>query len=463
MQVPNGLFSYERTDIHQLRDFLLNQRRMSGWTQEELSERSGVSVRTIRNLETGANTNPRRTSVTLLLTALGAAPAALAETAPWDGPGWPVLPGQRKESASAQPATPWYGPRPLGDPLVGRHSDLRHVLAAAQRSRLIVLTGPGGVGKTRLALAAAARLRLLFSGGVAVAELSDIPPEHLDPRRSREELTRVAQKLVGADGVLGGGGRLLVLDGAEHVAQQAARTARQLLDVHPGLHVLVTSRRALAAGAAETWEVQPLSTEMGEGREAELPSAVELLLRRVQAGLPTLDLGGRLPMVGRLCRLLDGVPLAIEVAAQRLRSLPIGSLLQEETLFHLLDQVDTGGLSQHRTLTDSVRWSYDLLPEAHRELLRALVVLPDGFTLEHALGMQPERLAEPTRIARLLAELVDSSLVQTDREQQYRYRVHRLVRHVVAQAEQADPPLSPAELRDHRWSASAADVLPYAV
>ncbi|MEU0393699.1 helix-turn-helix domain-containing protein [Streptomyces sp. NPDC006208] len=443
MVMPSEFISFDRTDIHQLRDFLLNQRRVSGWTQEELSERSGVSVRTIRNLETGSNTNPRRASVALLLTALGAAPASLSEPAPWESSGWTVLPEPRPEAQRSRTATlsPWHGPRPLRDPLVGRQADMRHILSSAQRSRLIILTGPGGVGKTRLALAAASRLRPLFRDGVAVVELRDCPPEHLDPARTRAELTRVTQDLIGEAAPSRGGAqsgrRLLVLDGAEHVAQQTARIARQLLDEHPGLHLMVTSRRALAAGASETWEVEPLWVDGQEGRDMTVPSAVELLLRRVQASLPTLDLAHHLPQVTTLCRLLDGVPLAIEIAAQRLRSLPLTSLLHEETLFHLLDQADTGGLSAHRTLSDSVRWSYDLLPAPHRELLRDLVGLPNGFSLDDVLTAQPSRRSGMVRVAHLLAELVDASLVQTNRERQYTYRIHELVRHVVTHAERS--------------------------
>ncbi|MEU3047555.1 helix-turn-helix domain-containing protein [Streptomyces sp. NPDC006984] len=453
MMMSSEFVPFDRTDIHQLRDFLLNQRRVSGWTQEELSERSGVSVRTIRNLETGSNTNPRRTSVALLLSALGAAPAAPSEAPGWDGSCWTALPDRQPEPTHvpqrASTLSPWQGPRPQRDPLVGRQADLRHVLAAAQRSRLIILTGSGGVGKTRLALAAAARLRPLFREGVAVAELRDCPPEHLDPVRTRAELTRVTRELVGEPATASGdsgspGRRLVVLDGAEHVVQQTARLARRLLDTHPGLHLIVTSRRALASGSAETWEVEPLPVEGHDGqdgRDAGVPGAVELLLRRVQAGLPLLDLAHHLPQVHRLCQLLDGVPLAIEIAAQRLRSLPLSSLLDEQTLFHLLDQADTGGLSAHRTLSESVRWSYDLLPEQHRELLHELVALPDGFSLEQVLTARPARRLGMMRVAHLLAELADASLVQTHRERHYTYRVHALVRHVVAQTTRPAPEL----------------------
>lgn len=435
MVIQAGFFSFGRMDVHQLREFLVNQRRVSGWTQEELAERSGVSVRTIRNLETGCNTNPRRSSVELLLNALGVAPAAPAGPTVWESGDGSLVPAQRPrpEHDRAEPA-PWYGPRPLGDPMVGREADMRHILASAQRSRLMVLTGPGGVGKTRLALAAAYRLRPLFPDGVAVAELRDCMPEHIEPVHARAELDRITEGLTGD--LAGSGRRLLVLDGAERVVRQTARLARRLLGEHPGLHLLVTSRRTLAAGAAESWEVEPLRVDGPGHRDAEVPSAVELLLRRVRSSLPTLDLAPHLPQVTTLCRLLDGMPLAIEIAAQRLRSLPLSSLLREETLFHLLDQVDAGALSAHRTLSDSVRWSYDLLPAPHRDLLHDLVALPDPFALDDVLaGHQGPAGSAPQRSHRL-AELVDASLVQTLRQGQYQYRVHALVRHVVARARQ---------------------------
>ncbi|MBT3153776.1 XRE family transcriptional regulator [Streptomyces sp. CHD11] len=433
MVIHAGFFSFGRMDVHQLREFLVNQRRVSGWTQEELAERSGVSVRTIRNLETGSNTNPRRSSVELLLNALGGAPAAPAGPTVWDTGDGSLVPAQRTRSEQdGAELAPWHGPRPLGDPLVGRETDMRHILASAQRSRLMVLTGPGGVGKTRLALAAAYRLRPLFPDGVAVAELRDCAPEHLEPVRSRTELDALTGNLTGDLG--GTGRRLLVLDGAERVVRQTARLARRLLDEHPGLHLLVTSRRALAAGAAESWEVEPLRVGRPEDHGAGMPSAVELLLRRVRSSLPTLDLAPHLPQVTILCRLLDGMPLAIEIAAQRLRSLPLSTLLREETLFPLLDQVDAGALSTHRTLSESVRWSYDLLPAPHRDLLHDLVTLPDPFALDDVLAGHRGSVGSAPQLSHRLAELVDASLVQTLRQGQYRYRVHALVRHVVARA-----------------------------
>lgn len=443
MAIPQNAFPVSRADIHHLRDFLVNQRRVNGWTQEELSERSGVSVRTIRNLETGANTNPRRSSISLLLAAFGDTAAGRPDMALWSG-GWPRMPEPAWEpprpaaTGTAGAAPPWRGPRPPYDPLVGRQSDMRHVLAAAQRSRLVVLTGPGGVGKTRLALAVAARLRPLFRDGVGIAELHDCPPEHLAPDAARAAVARTVRQQLTPDGsatpVSERGPRLLVLDSAEHLVRETSRIARQLLDEHPGLHLLITSRRALAVGAAETWDVGPLRVDRPEDGDVSVPSAVELFLRRAQSSLPALDLGADLGPITTLCRMVDGVPLAIEIAAQCLRSLPLASLLRQDTLFHLLGRIDAGDLSRHRTLWGNVRWSYDLLPDAHRELLRELAVLPDVFTLEDALQARPPGGFEATRVAHLLAELADASLVQVERGQQYRYRVHALLRHFVCEA-----------------------------
>lgn len=435
MQFPNGLFLLDRKDIHRLRNFLINQRKISGWTQEELSERSGVSVRTIRNLETGSNTNPRRSSVDLLLSAFGATATVAESAASWGSAGWPVIPEQRTESpfSHALELPPWHGPWLLNDPLVGRQTDLRHVVATVQRSRLVALTGAGGVGKSRLAHAAAVQLRPLFRDGVAVADLHDCPPEHLDSALAGSELRRIVRGLDGEDGFLRGGSRtgcsrLLVLDNAEHVVEHTARIARNLLSEHPGLHLLITSRRTPSVGAAETWDVEPLRVDGPEDGETAVPSAVEHFLRRVQAGLPTLDLSNHLPLVTELCRLLDGIPLALEIAAQRLRSLPLTSLLQSGSLFPLLDQVDAGRLSRHRTLSESVRWSYDLLPAPHQDLLHELVSVQSPFSLDDVLRVQQGHL-DATQVAHLLADLADASLVHIERQLHYKYRIHGLVRH----------------------------------
>ncbi|GAA3021827.1 hypothetical protein GCM10017559_53440 [Streptosporangium longisporum] len=436
--IPDYIFPFDRANIHQLRDFLLNQRKIAGWTQEELAERSGVSVRTIRNLETGTNTNPRRSSVALLLKALGTATASFAEPSTWDHDRPRLLrPHSEPQQSNAPGLPPWRGPHPPHNPLVGRQADMGHILAAAQRNRLTVLTGPGGVGKTRLALTVAARLRPLFLEGVATAELHHCLSEQLGPR-AQDELTYLVREMIGADTWLDGeaqaGRRLLILDGAEHVPHQTVHLARRLLDEYPGLHILVTSRRMLTIGEAETWEVEPLPVDDHDFHNGSMAAAVELFLRRTQASLPTLDLGNHLPLVTKLCRLLDGMPLAIEIAARRLRTLPLTSLLQEDTLFHLLGKTDASDLSRHRTLSDSVRWSYDLLSPPHRELLHELVAMPDTFSLEEALATRPNG-SERSRVAQLLAELAEASLIQIRRGQQYRYRIYAVVRHFVAQLE----------------------------
>jgi transcriptional regulator with XRE-family HTH domain len=146
--------------VRELRNVLVSQRRVTGWSQEELAERSGVSVRTIRNLETGVNRNPRRTSVELILAAFSSATlAGGVGLAPESRAPVPVV-----EVVEASPAffpgarSPWYGIRPRTDSTIGRRTDLRQVVTAAQRGRLTVLTGPAGIGKTRLALAAAERV-----------------------------------------------------------------------------------------------------------------------------------------------------------------------------------------------------------------------------------------------------------------------------------------------------------------
>lgn len=433
-------------DVRRLRHLLAERRQARGWTQEELAERSGVSVRTIRNIETGSNKRPRRASVDLLLGAFG---TSLAELAGAEGlhPGHEVtplfLPRPRDGSGHwPHPVDPdrWRGPRPLTEAMAGRDDDLRHVLGTMRRGRLLVLTGPGGVGKTRLALTAAARLQERFRDGVGVVELGPCTPESADPAAARDQVHRAVDAVL-ADAAAREPGReldlLLVVDNAEHVVATVSRLVLRLVVTHPGLRVLITSRRPLAVLSADVWEVSPLpagepcadgtvphaadgSAEDG----AALPAAVELFLRRARSTVPTLDLGSRLPQVAELCRRLDGLPRAIEAAAHCIRTVSLESLLYSGPALYMFDRFDLSAVSHHRTLADSVRWSYDLLTAEQRDLLHHLARSFDSFTVEDVVNDHPAGAWTAGSVVCGLAELADASLIRVHRGTRYGYRVY---------------------------------------
>jgi transcriptional regulator with XRE-family HTH domain len=369
-----------------LNDQLARLRVKSGLTQEELSERSGVSVRTIRNLERGQVRKPRRSSVDLLLTVLG--------------------PDLRPELTGLGSGA-WRGPRPPRTSLVGRSGEVEQLAGLVAKNQVVVISGPGGVGKSRVALAVAEDMRHWFADGVAVVEMGQIPAEH---RSDSQPARRLAPSLV-LD-VLAGDPRpvdhnlLLVLDNTEHLPLTTAMLVERLLDEYPSLHILITTRRPPKLHGAGIWEIPPLPGSQ----------AVDLLLQRVRTTCPTLDLSGESMRTAALCQQLDGIPRLIEFAAHLLRLVSLPTLLADDRATRLLGSADFAVLPHQRTLADSLRWSLSLLDERQRNFLTRLARFP-GLT-HPATGEGVE----------LLAELADASLLQVVRGSQYEYRMMRHVR-----------------------------------
>lgn len=411
----------ETMSPYALRDVLVTHRRAAGLTQEGLSERSGVSVRTIRNLEAGVIATPRLSSIQLLLEAL---------------------------NVQTPPSPPMLGPRLQGTPdhnrLIGRDRDMQQVERAVHQSRVVVLTGPGGVGKTRLASEFADGAFEAFQYGVLFAWVGALAADHPEDGANdgvKKAITAALDEFVPDSCALASsisysgsqpsqvGDLLVVIDNAEHVLRSAAKAIRWLTSEMPRVHVLVTSRRPLPAMFAHHWEVKPLPHDFPPGQSGSVPAAIELFLQRAQASCPTLDLHSDLGSLAQLCRRLDGLPLALELAATRIRAVPMKAMLREESIPRILGQVDFDGLPHQSNLLDSVRWSYDLLTDGQREVLYHLARFPSHFTLQEA----QESLGGPTvAIADVLAALVDSSLVQVRRDMDYQYRLTNIVRESIS-------------------------------
>jgi predicted ATPase/DNA-binding SARP family transcriptional activator len=312
---------------------------------------------------------------------------------------------------------------------VGRDDDIARITGVLADARLVTLTGPGGAGKTRLAAEAAARMLDRLPDGVWMVELgsvvdpADLPQAALTLLGAREVALLAprgtagmppAERLVEA---LGAKRLLLVLDNCEHLVAGAAAMVEQLLARCPALLVLTTSREPLGITGEVLHPVGPLALP-GDGvtpAQALRSPAVRLFADRAAAARPGFAVdGATLGPVLRTCRALDGIPLAIELAAARLRALPpeqVAARLDDR--FRLL----AGGRSavpRHQTLRAVIDWSWDLLDEAERTLLRRLAVFAGGATLDAA-----ERVCAvpgldgptPDEVLYLLAALVDKSLV----------------------------------------------------
>jgi predicted ATPase/class 3 adenylate cyclase len=303
---------------------------------------------------------------------------------------------------------------------IGRERDLEQAAAALGRARLVTLTGPGGVGKTRLAVAVGERLGDRFTAGVAFVPLAAVS----DPALVLAGVARA----VGAD--LGGAGSplralaewfagdrwLLILDNLEQVVS-AASDLSELLARCPGVVILATSRTVLGLAAEREYPVPPLplpaDAEAAPADELASSSAMALFADRARAVRPGFTLTeGNAAAVAEICRRLEGLPLAIELAAARTRLLDPAALLTR--LAASLDALGTSAVDQparQRTLRATVEWSVGLLEDGERSLLETLAVFTGGWTI--AAAAQVAGLAED-RALELLEALARHSLVQLD-------------------------------------------------
>jgi predicted ATPase len=324
---------------------------------------------------------------------------------------------------------------------VGRQAEIAAVSELLAAGRLVTLLGPGGIGKTRLAVEAAAAVRDRFAHGAWLVELAALA----DPRLVtasvaavfgvREQRTEpLATTLVEA---LRGRDLLLVLDNCEHLVGACAEVAAGLLHACPGLRVLATSREALGVEGEVRYEVPSLGLPDEAAPFVGLAEseAVRLFVERAQSVRPGFALTEReAPAVAAICRRLDGIPLAIELAAARARSLSVEQLLERlRDRFRLLAGIDRTALPRHQTLRAAVDWSYELLSDEERKVFRRLSVFAGGWTLEAAeevvSGQWPvaseksslttdhwplTTSSSPLDTLDLLARLVDKSLVRVE-------------------------------------------------
>jgi DNA-binding winged helix-turn-helix (wHTH) protein len=294
-------------------------------------------------------------------------------------------PDERAGAGAVEPEAvgpPTNLPEPVSE-LIGRDDEFREILGLAAAHRLVTLTGAGGIGKTRLALAAARRLLPKFADGVWLAELAPLVDPALVPAAIAAALgLEFPAGAVSAEhvaNVLSGKELLLVLDNCEHVIEAAARMAEALLRANPAVQVIATSREPLKAEAEWIHPVPPLAVPARDAEYKDDPlqyGAVRLFVARARtAELHFAPHQRSAAMIAAICRRLDGIPLAIELAAARAAALGI-----EEVAARLDDRflLLTGGrrtaLPRHQTLRATLDWSYELLPEPERVILRRLAV-----------------------------------------------------------------------------------------
>jgi predicted ATPase/DNA-binding winged helix-turn-helix (wHTH) protein len=308
--------------------------------------------------------------------------------------------------------------------LVGRSAAAKRLRDLMSAYRVVTLTGPGGIGKTSLALKAARGIVGDFTDGGWLVELASLSDPALVPAATAEALKfPIGPGNITLEAVaraIGNRKMLLVLDNCEHLIAAAATLAETLLTQCPQITILATSRETLRIAGEYVYRVPPLEVPAAGRDEPDhimQHSAVELFIARTNA----LDTGfspraEELPSIGAICRHLDGIPLAIEFAAAQVSTVGIQQVAAGlHDRFTLLTRGRRTTMPRHRTLRATLDWSYELLSEAEQRLLRHLAVFSGGFTVAAASAVVDDGGTEPSSVIENLADLVAKSLVALDR------------------------------------------------
>ena len=395
---------------------LLRQRRLfRGLTQEMLAESSGLGIRSIQGLERG-ETQPRRETLRRLAEALQLSAEQISEL---ETAGHP-LPRHRQASAHHNLPVQLTA-------FIGRERELVELTERLRSTHLVTLTGTGGCGKTRLALELAATRLDEYADGVRLVELAGLADPEL-----------VAQSVALATGVRESAGesvratlltalrprsQLVVLDNCEHLVVACADLVDAILRTCPGIRILATSREALGIDGELTWRVPSLTVAPADTAQSldELSAyeASRLFVDRAAAVEPSFQLtAGNASAITQVCQRLDGIPLAIELAARRVTALSVEQIAERlDERFRLLTSGSRAALPRQQTLAATVEWSYNLLSPEERALFDRLTVFAGGFDLDAAeqICSDPQSaspdVVQISDILDLLCRLVDKSLV----------------------------------------------------
>jgi predicted ATPase/transcriptional regulator with XRE-family HTH domain len=407
---------------------LLRQHRLAaGLTQESLAQAAGLSVHGIQKLERGVS-HPYRDTAQRLIAALqltGTDEARLRTAAR------PVPRRDRAQlvaPAGVTDSTSNNLPIPITT-FIARAGEITRVTEVVRKSRLLTITGSGGCGKTRLALEVARGLVGSFTDGVWLVDLAPLTDAAL--------VSQTIATVVGIRDVPGrplldaltdhlrGRHMLLILDNCEHVIDACANVADRLLQSCAQLHVLATSRELLGIDGEATWRVTSLSVvdprrlaNAGAQSITELldSEAVQLFVDRARLVVPSFAITEHnTRAVAQVCQRLDGIPLALELAAARLAMLSAEQIAARlDQRFRLLTGGNRTAVRRQQTLEATIDWSYQLLSEDERNLLRRLAVFAGGWSLEAAEALGSDLVRPQTDVLDLLSRLVDKSMVLVD-------------------------------------------------
>jgi len=410
-----------------------------GLTQEELAERAGLSARAISDLERGLKQTPRLSTVRLLVRGLGLPEAEAAALLRAAQPPRVTVP-------DTSPSHDRYAlPLPLSS-FVGREQVAGEVAALLGTTRLVTVTGVGGVGKTRLALHVAALVQGSYAAGAGFVDLAVVVDPLAVPRTAAAALdvreqpgVPLLESLVEALSPLS---LLLVLDNCEHVVQACAELAERLLGACSNLRILATSRERLGLRGEMVCRLTPLTTPASPAVEVEDLigcEAVQLFVQRTSAVEPGFRLTrDNAAAVAALCRSLDGIPLAIELAAARTNVLSVKQLVARlDDRFRVLSDTGRRAPLRQQTLQATLDWSYSTLSADERRMFHWLVAFTGGCSLRgaEAVRILHQDSEPPVDMADIdvldqLGLLIDKSLLvpESRADGEMRYRMLETVR-----------------------------------
>jgi predicted ATPase/DNA-binding SARP family transcriptional activator len=367
-----------------------------------------------------------------------------------------------------------YLPSPLTE-LVGREEEREEVLALLRRSRLVTLTGPGGIGKTRLALAVAAEAAPAYADGAWLVSLETLSDSKLVLGQVMNVL-RLPEKpgsspLQNLTKTLRSKKLLLIVDNCEHLLEASAQAISALLRECAGLRVLATSREALGITGEAVWSVPALAVPAlnhlppGQTTRVRVLSgydSIQLFVERAQAAQKSFTLtSDNAQPVALLCSHLEGIPLAIELAAARARSLTVAQIAARlPDYLNLLTSNNQAALPRQQTLRGALDWSYDLLSEPERALLRRLSVFAGGWTLEAAkqIGADDSACLSQGQSLDLLTGLVEKSLVIFEEKAEgCRYHLLEMVRQYASERLQNSGETEQIRARHRDWFLALAE------